>query len=84
MMTAQQTPVCLLQVSGQATQGCGGYLHLLGTRSSRVRGSKDAKRVWTRPKHQKTLPPGIEPGSRALSCRYTMTSSHTDHYTTED
>src|SRR5689334_13829002 len=28
-----------------------------------------------------SLPPGIEPGSRAL---WVVTSSHTDHYTTED
>ncbi len=31
---------------------------------------------------ERSLPPGIEPGSRAMSGW--MTSSHTDHYTTED
>ena len=32
----------------------------------------------------KSLPPGIEPGSRAKSSSMKLTSSYTDHYTTED
>jgi hypothetical protein len=37
-----------------------------------------------RKRKKETLPPGIEPGSRAKFDPQGLTSSHTDHYTTED